>query len=143
MANIVDLTKKYENYSDVRDFLKRAKLLSAFGPYKKGDVIEFWGGYNDDIRFRAKITGFNKDGDIYLEWDSYWFPIRDEKKRGIKIIKINKSMATKKKTASRKEGVKADGTLKKGFRYAKGGRVVKAKSATAKKRTTKRKTTKK
>lgn len=35
-------------------------------------------------------------------------------------------MATKKKPA-RKEGVKANGTLKKGFRYAKGGRVVKAK----------------
>lgn len=27
----------------------------------------------------------------------------------------------------RREGVKLDGTLKKGFRYAKGGRIVKAK----------------
>lgn len=56
-------------------------------------------------------------------------------------------MATAKKTkksTTRKEGVKADGTLKKGFRYAKGGRVVKAKAATAKKKTTtKRKTVKK
>ncbi len=31
------------------------------------------------------------------------------------------------KTASKKSALKADGTLKKGFRYAKGGRVVKAK----------------
>lgn len=51
-------------------------------------------------------------------------------------------MATKKKTSKKsasvkkacrrmvgtKEGVKADGTLKKGYRYAKGGRVVKAKT---------------
>lgn len=33
-----------------------------------------------------------------------------------------------KRTTSKKEGVKANGTLKKGFRYAKGGRVVKAKA---------------
>jgi hypothetical protein len=41
-------------------------------------------------------------------------------------------MAAKKKSAKRKSvsksaGVKANGTLKKGFRYAKGGKVVKAK----------------
>lgn len=35
-------------------------------------------------------------------------------------------MAKKRKT-SKKEGLKANGTLKKGYRYAKGGRVVKAK----------------
>lgn len=35
-------------------------------------------------------------------------------------------MATKKRTT--KTGVKRDGTLKKGYRYAKGGRVVKAKA---------------
>lgn len=35
-------------------------------------------------------------------------------------------MATKKKPA-RKEGVKLNGQLKTGYRYAKGGRVVKAK----------------
>ncbi len=31
------------------------------------------------------------------------------------------------KTVSKKASLKSDGTLKKGFRYAKGGRVVKAK----------------
>lgn len=34
---------------------------------------------------------------------------------------------TKKKATSSKEGVKANGTLKKGYKYAKGGKVVKAK----------------
>lgn len=40
-------------------------------------------------------------------------------------------MATKKKTkkkATSKTGVKSNGKLKKGFRYAKGGRVVKSKN---------------
>lgn len=37
-------------------------------------------------------------------------------------------MAAKKKARKKSRvGVKADGTLKKGYRYAKGGRVVKAK----------------
>ena len=37
-------------------------------------------------------------------------------------------MATRKrKTTRSKAGVKANGQLKKGYRYAKGGRVVKAK----------------
>ncbi len=39
-------------------------------------------------------------------------------------------MATKKRAkrkSTAKEGVKSNGRLKKGFRYAKGGRVVKAK----------------
>ncbi|WP_278030520.1 hypothetical protein [Vibrio vulnificus] len=38
-----------------------------------------------------------------------------------------------------KEGLKANGTLKKGYRFAKGGRVVKAKNTTTKRKKTKRK----
>nr|WP_322624498.1 hypothetical protein [uncultured Flavobacterium sp.] len=40
-------------------------------------------------------------------------------------------MATKRKSTRKRSasaGVKANGTLKKGYRYAKGGRVVKAKA---------------
>lgn len=33
----------------------------------------------------------------------------------------------KRKTVAKKAATKANGTLKKGFRYAKGGRIVKAK----------------
>lgn len=33
----------------------------------------------------------------------------------------------KRKSVSRKTGLKANGALKKGYRYAKGGRIVKAK----------------
>ena len=54
-----------------------------------------------------------------------------------------------KTTAKRKEGLKADGTLKKGYRYAAGGRIVKAKTTkptskkTVAKKATKRTTSKK
>jgi hypothetical protein len=44
---------------------------------------------------------------------------------------VKKKSVTAKKLCSkviRKEGVKVDGTLKKGFKYLKGGRVVKAKA---------------
>ena len=36
-------------------------------------------------------------------------------------------MAKKRKSVSKATGTKANGSLKKGFRFAKGGRIVKAK----------------
>ena len=50
---------------------------------------------------------------------------------GKKAKAKKKKSITAKKMCSRiiqREGVKKDGTLKKGFRYAKGGKIVKAKS---------------
>ncbi|EGU42984.1 MULTISPECIES: hypothetical protein [Vibrio] len=38
-----------------------------------------------------------------------------------------------------KEGLKSNGTLKKGYRFAKGGRVVKAKGTTTKRKAVRRK----
>ncbi len=37
-------------------------------------------------------------------------------------------------TKTTKKGLKANGTLKKGFRYAKGGKIVKTKSTSKKKK---------
>lgn len=50
-----------------------------------------------------------------------------KKKAGLKSPA--KRLSAKKMSSSviKREGVKADGTLKKGYKYAKGGRVVKAK----------------
>lgn len=42
---------------------------------KTGDVIEFWGGYDNDIRFRSTIHGFDEKGKAYVNWDCYWFPV--------------------------------------------------------------------
>lgn len=43
------------------------------------------------------------------------------------------------RTLIKQEGVKANGTLKKGYKYVKGGKVVKAKPAATKKTTAKKK----
>lgn len=53
---------------------------------KTGDIIEFLGGYNNDILYTTEILGFDKDGDIYVLWDCYWFPIKNEPKRNIRKI---------------------------------------------------------
>ena len=52
--------------------------------FKVGDVIEFFTGYNDDIRAKAKIKGIDGD-DLYVFTDSYWFPIQDDVIRKIEI----------------------------------------------------------
>ena len=54
---------------------------------KIGDIIEFNGGYNDNIRYTTEILGFDSDNDIYLLWESYWYPIKNDNKRN--IIKVN------------------------------------------------------
>ena len=76
--------QKFEEYkSQIKGFTE------MYGNFEIGDIIEFNGGYNNDIRYTTEILGFDQDGDIYLLWDSYWFPIKDEEKRAIKMIKKN------------------------------------------------------
>lgn len=91
----VDLMKKYgergEDKTIEDGFNQYKSKISGFtdsdGDLKAGDIIEFTAGYNDDIRYTTKILGFDKDGDIYLLWDSFWAPIRKEDSRSIKVIK--------------------------------------------------------
>jgi len=91
----VDLLKKYATYSDnyrqkFEEYKSQIKgFTESYGNFEIGDIIEFNGGYNNDIRYTTEILGFDQDGDIYLLWDSYWFPIKDEEKRAIKLIKKN------------------------------------------------------
>ncbi|MFN3933622.1 MAG: hypothetical protein ACK4KX_03195 [Parvibaculum sp.] len=47
-------------------------------------------------------------------------------------------MATKRKSVSKRVATKRNGTLKKGYRYARGGRIVKAKAAPKRKPTRRR-----
>lgn len=42
---------------------------------KTGDIIEFWGGHNNDIRYRSRILGFDTDGKAFMNWDCFWFAI--------------------------------------------------------------------
>ena len=72
------IREKFETYkSKIKGF------KDTDGTFYIGDVIEFSAGYNNDIRFTTEILGFDEDGDIYLLWDSYWFPIRNDETRSI------------------------------------------------------------
>lgn len=89
----VDLKSKYETNGfdlECRDKFAEFKhkidgFKESHGKFKVGDLIYFYGGFNDDILYLTEILGFGKDGDIYLLWDCYWFPIKDEPIRGIAI----------------------------------------------------------
>ena len=51
-----------------------------------GQQIEFFTGYNDDIRAKATIKGIDGN-DLYIYEDCYWFPIQDNEKTKISSIK--------------------------------------------------------
>jgi len=91
----VDLVKKYAESGNDEEY--RAKFeeykpkIKGFtdksGDYNIGDIIEITAGYNDDIRYTVEILGFDGDGEIYLLWDSFWAPIKNNDVRSIKLIK--------------------------------------------------------
>lgn len=73
---------KFEEYkSKIKGFTETS------GEFKAGDVVEFTGGYADDIRYTTKILGFNADGEAYMLWDSFWAPIKLDGNRDLKLIK--------------------------------------------------------
>ena len=77
MTNIIDLREKSIHHK--KEALARFKnLQKTNGKFSAGDIIEFWAGYNNDIRYRTEIIGVIGD-DLYLSWDCYWFPIQDDK----------------------------------------------------------------
>jgi hypothetical protein len=83
----INLIEKYDGRFDekIEAMNLSTKYMSA--KFRVGDIIQFLGGYNGDILYTSRITGFDDDGGIYLVWDCYWFPIRDEEKRHITLIK--------------------------------------------------------
>lgn len=83
----IDLIKKYDGIFDEKITAMNLSTKYMSAKFRVGDTIQFIGGYNNDILFTSKITGFDNDGGIYVVWDCYWFPIRDEEKRQITLIK--------------------------------------------------------
>lgn len=96
----INLLKKYskEQQQEYKEgFLNKIKekklnsIIYTHPKFKVGQIISFIAGYYDNIRYTTEIIGFgspdNEVGDIYVLWDCYWFPIRDEAIREIKIIK--------------------------------------------------------
>lgn len=80
----LDQNKKYSN--EYKKFFDQEKYKFKTDKFKIGDIIQFWTGYNDDIRAQASIKGIDKDGDLYVFTDCYWCPIKDDTVRKIKII---------------------------------------------------------
>lgn len=91
MEKAIDLIEKYKQsrvMTDIENFLHKKNYLSEYGRFKTGQIIEFWAGMYKDILYRSKIIGLENNGDIYVIWDCYWFPIQDDKIRKIKIIEL-------------------------------------------------------
>ena len=80
-----DLIKMYAGDSHLQRQIKELNLKATNGKYSKGDIITFYGGFTGDIFFKSEITGFDDAGDIYVLWDYYWLPIKDNDKRKIKL----------------------------------------------------------
>lgn len=68
---ILSIREQFEEF-------KKKQTVIANVNYKfdlqTGDRILFKNGY--DVEMETEILGFNEDGDAYLLWDCYWFPIR-------------------------------------------------------------------
>lgn len=67
--------EKFEKYkSRIKGFHKKE------GSFQVGDKVMFCGGLNGEIKYISEILGFDKDGDCYVLWDCYWFPIKIEER---------------------------------------------------------------
>ncbi len=85
---IWDLDEKANNPAEVKRYMRLHGLDKGQHPeFAIGDVLEFYTGFNDHIRARARIKGICGK-DLYVYNDCYWFPIQDDARR--KIIKVAK-----------------------------------------------------
>ena len=91
-----DLIKQYSGTQIEKSCNEYAKKLSTEHPiFKVGDIVDFWTGYNNDIRVQSKIIGFGKSNEemkendqIFMMWDCWWFPIKNDSNRNIKLSTI-------------------------------------------------------
>ena len=84
--DLIEHTEKLQDYDRIKTGIENLNLQTEHLRYKIGQVIEFNGGYNNDIRMKSRITGFDNDGGIYVLWDCYWFAIKDEERRDIESL---------------------------------------------------------
>lgn len=89
----INLSKEFEGSENERAFNLFKNKVKGFSEvnealgFRVGDEITFLGGYNDDILYRSKIIGFDGDGEAFMQWDCYWFPIKlDSEKRQVKRV---------------------------------------------------------
>lgn len=81
--DLVEYTEKLLDYDKIVEGIKNLKLETEHPKYEVGDLIEFNVGFYNNIRATSRITGFDKDGGIYVLWDCYWVPTFEDEKRNI------------------------------------------------------------
>ena len=89
-----DLIQQYEGTDTEKSCNEYAKKLSTEHPiFKIGDIIQFWTGYYNDILVKSKIIGFGKSNseqetndNIFIFWDCWWSPIKNDSNRDIKKV---------------------------------------------------------
>ena len=83
---IWDLDEKTLNAYQVKEYMRKHGLDLGTNPkFRVGMVINFFTGYNNDIRARARIKGINGN-ELYVYSDCYWYPIKDDTGRNITIV---------------------------------------------------------
>jgi hypothetical protein len=46
---------------------------------KAGEIVLFYNGYG--VKMFTEVLGFDEDGNTYLLWDCYWYPINLKERR--------------------------------------------------------------
>ena len=69
-----DNTSLREKFNEWKSKLKFIANVNYKFDLATGDKILFKNGY--DVEMISEIIGFNEDGDAYMLWDCYWFPVR-------------------------------------------------------------------
>lgn len=78
---VINLLEKYKNSNFEQEFEVYKQKIKGFTNVnekfnlKTGDIIKFISGENQDMIYISKILGFDSDGEAYILWDCYWFPI--------------------------------------------------------------------
>ena len=83
--NIWDLDKETQ-VDEKADAFYQCLEHKVNGKFRVGQVIQFWTGYNNDLRAQASIKAIDGE-DIFVYNDCYWYPIQDTNYRDIKFIK--------------------------------------------------------
>jgi len=79
----VNLIEKYKNSDIALKFNVFKDKVNGFSEYfgnlKKGDIVTFIAGYDNNCEFTTEILGFDFVGNVFVLKDSFWAPIVADK----------------------------------------------------------------
>ena len=75
----INLIEKYRNSNIALKFESFKNKINGFtdvfGNLKKGDIVKFISGYDNNAEFTTEILGFDSVGNVFVLKDSYWATI--------------------------------------------------------------------